>query len=150
MPRIEFQLDIKAPIDEVYHISQDYAVRYKWDSFPENITMLNGANKVEKGVRVLVTAKSGLKMEVEFVQVLPPTTAAIKMTKGPFFLQSFSGSWVFRTNSLKETNAKFIYSIESKKWALPWVSDHVVTWYFSRVIKSRLSGLKNYCEENAY
>lgn len=148
MARIEFQVDIKAPVEMVYHVSQDYAVRYKWDSFPENIMMLNGAQKIEKGVHVVVTAKNGLKMEVEFVQVLPPTTATIKMTKGPFFLRSFSGSWIFKFKSSGETTAKFVYSIESKRWALPWFSNYIATWYFSRVIKSRLKGLKIYCEEN--
>lgn len=55
-------------------------------------------------------------MEVEFVQVMPPTTAAITMTKGPIALKGFSGSWVFKSISEKETQAKFIYSIKTKWW----------------------------------
>jgi hypothetical protein len=149
MARIEFQVSIKAPIELVYQVSQDYSVRYEWDTFPENIALLNGAKHIEKGVCVSVTAKSGLNMEVEFVQVMPPTTAAIKMTKGPIVLQGFSGSWVFKSIAANETNAKFIYSIKTKWWSVPLVSELIASWYFSKVIKSRLNGLKAYCEANA-
>ncbi len=148
--RIEFQVNIQAPIALVYQVSQDYSVRYEWDAFPENIALLNGAEHIEKGVCVSITAKSGLKMEVEFVQVMPPTTAAIKMKKGPVVLESFSGSWVFRATTATATNAKFIYSIKTKWWTLPLVSERIAAWYFSRVIQSRLSGLKRYCEANAH
>lgn len=150
MARIEFQVTIKAPIELVYQVSQDYSVRYEWDPFPEKISLLDGAEKIEKGMRVAVTAKNGLSMEVEFVQVLPPTTAAIIMNKGPAVLKSFSGSWVFKSISSAETSARFIYSIKAKWWSFPWVSDWIASWYFSRVIRSRLNGLKDYCEANAY
>ena len=146
MARIEFQVTIKAPIEMVYQVSQDYSLRYEWDSFPENISLLNGAKSIEKGTRVSVTAKNGLNMEVEFVQVMPPTTSAIKMTKGPIVLQGFSGSWVFKSISAKETNAKFIYSIKTKWWSIPLISEFIASWYFFKVIKSRLNGLKAYCE----
>jgi hypothetical protein len=149
MARVEFQVTIKAPIEMVYQVSQDYSVRYEWDSFPESISLLNGAKGIKKGTRVSVTAKNGLNMEVEFLQVMPPTTAAITMTKGPIVLQGFSGSWVFKSISTKETRAKFIYSIEAKWWSVPLISEFLATWYFSKVIKSRLNGLKAYCEANA-
>ncbi|MES2824653.1 MAG: SRPBCC family protein [Pseudomonadota bacterium] len=148
MARIEFQLNIQSPIEKVYEASQDYSVRYHWDPFPENIVLLHGATNIQKGVQVLVVAKNGLKMEVKFVQVLSPTTAVITMTKGPFFLKSFSGSWIFKSLSVRETNARFVYSIKTKWWALPWFSEFIAGWYFSKVIKARLSGLKIYCEAN--
>ncbi len=149
MARIEFQVNIKAPIEMVYQVSQDYSVRYEWDSFPEKIILLNGAKNIEKGVCVSVAAKNGLKMEVEFVQVMPPTTAAITMKKGPMVLQAFSGSWVFKSITATETNAKFIYSIKAKWWSVPLISELIASRYFSKVIKSRLNGLKAYCEQNA-
>lgn len=37
MALIERQVTIAAPIDVVYRTSQDYAVRYDWDPFPEDI-----------------------------------------------------------------------------------------------------------------
>ncbi|MBX9899976.1 MAG: SRPBCC family protein [Burkholderiaceae bacterium] len=149
MARIEFQVSIKAPIELVYQVSQDYSVRYDWDTFPENITLLNGAKQIEKGVCVSVTAKNGLQMEVEFVQVMPPTATAVTMTKGPLILKAFSGSWVFKSISATETNAKFVYSIKTKWWSIPFISEAIASRYFYKVIVSRLSGLKAYCETKA-
>lgn len=148
MSRVEYQLTIKAPIERVYEVSQDYSVRYEWDPFPDNISLLYGATAIEKGVCVSVMAKNGLYMEVEFVRVMPPTTAAIKMKKGPSILEAFSGSWVFKPVSSTETHAKFIYSINTKWWSLPFISEPIATWYFSRAIKLRLNGLKTFCEAN--
>ena len=65
--RLQFHVKINAPIEVVYQVSQDYSVRYEWDSFPEKITLFNGAQHFEKGVCVSVVAKNGLNMEVEFV-----------------------------------------------------------------------------------
>jgi hypothetical protein len=48
MPRIEYHLDIQAPIEKVYEISQDYSIRYEWDPFPDNIALLNGATGIIK------------------------------------------------------------------------------------------------------
>jgi hypothetical protein len=124
-------------------------VRYEWDPFPDNIRLLNGAQHIEIGTQVAVTAKSGWYMEVEFVQVKPPDTAAIKMTKGPRMLRAFSGSWLFKSISDNETHAKFVYSIKAQWWTIPWVSELIARWYFLSVIRSRLDGLKTYCEKRA-
>jgi hypothetical protein len=149
MARIEIQTLIKAPAEKVYQASQDYSVRYEWDPFPESISILYGASTIEKGVYVSVTAKNVLKMEVKFIQVAPPTTATIQMIDGPVFLKAFSGSWVFKPVAELETSAKFIYSIKTKWWTLPLLSETIASWYFSRVIKARLLGLKAYCEKNS-
>lgn len=149
MARIEYELTIHAPIALVYDISQDYVVRYEWDPFPDNIRLLNGAQHIKIGTQVAVTAKSGWYMEVEFVQVKPPSAAAIKMTKGPIMLRTFSGSWLFKSISATDTHAKFVYSIKTHWWTIPWVSELVVRWYFSRIIQSRLDGLKTYYEQRA-
>jgi hypothetical protein len=125
------------------------SVRYQWDPFPEKIEFLDGATEVGIGVKTLVIAKSGLTMEVEFVQVAPPTTAAIVMTKGPAFIKSFGGSWVFKPITANSTKAKFRYSIKTKKWAIPIISEYVASLYFKRAVKARLAGLKKYCEQGA-
>ncbi|MEO4049421.1 SRPBCC family protein [Pseudomonas sp. CAU 1711] len=149
MALVEHELIINAPQTTVYAASQDYSVRYQWDPFPEKIEFLGGATEVGIGVKTLVVAKSGLTMEVEFVQVAPPTTAAIVMTKGPAFIKSFGGSWVFKPLSQNTTKAKFRYSIKTKKWAIPIISEYVASLYFKRAVKARLTGLKKYCEQGA-
>lgn len=143
---IEQNLTIAAPIEKVYDVSQDYAVRYKWDPFPERIELLGGASEIKPGVHVRVRAKSGLQMEVEFVQVRPPTTAAIVMTKGPLFLKKFAGSWIFSDQGNGKTMARFRYAIEVRKWAIPALTLPLIRLYFARVMRSRMNGLKMYCE----
>ncbi|WP_394561790.1 type II toxin-antitoxin system RatA family toxin [Aquipseudomonas alcaligenes] len=149
MALVEYELIINAPQAAVYAVSQNYSVRYQWDPFPEKIELLGGATEVGIGVKTLVVAKSGLKMEVEFVQVVPPTTVAIVMTKGPAFIKSFGGSWVFKPITENATKAKFRYSIKTKKWAIPIISEYVASLYFKKAVKTRLNGLKKYCEQVA-
>ncbi|WP_339409703.1 hypothetical protein [Pseudomonas sp. EA_35y_Pfl2_R5] len=107
MAIIECALTIDSPPAEVYKASQDYSVRYQWDPFPEKIELLGGATEIGIGVKTLVVAKSGLKMEVQFVQVAPPTTAAIIMTQGPSFIHSFGGSWVFNLSAQTQPEQNF-------------------------------------------
>jgi len=149
MATVEYEVTINASPEFVYRVSQDYSVRYDWDPFPERIELLEGATSIEKGTKAFVLAKSGLKMEVVFVQVDPPTTAAIKMTKGPFFLQSFAGSWVFKPLGVSSTKARFVYSIKAKRWAIPFVLERLASLYFRSAVKGRLDGLKSYCERHA-
>lgn len=150
MSKIEHEIEISCPIEKVYEISQDYAVRYDWDPFPEKIAFLEGATSVGLGVKVNVFAKSGLSMIVEFVQVQPPNIAAIKMVSGPAVLNSFAGSWRFKTLPNGNTSAVFKYTIKAKKWLLPIITDHIINWYFGKKVGSRLLGLRSYCEKNAH
>lgn len=149
MASVEFILPIHAPIELVYRVTQDYAVRYEWDPFPEKIEFLDGATEVALGVKVRVLAKSGMRMDVQFVQVAPPNVAAIVMTRGPALLQRFAGSWSFRSQGEQLTQVKFRYLIKTRLWALPWISEPIAAWYFGRTIKARLAGLKRYCENLA-
>jgi hypothetical protein len=146
MAIVEHELIIHAAPSVVYEASQDYSVRYQWDPFPDSIQLLDEATTIAKGVRVRIVAKSGLTMDVEFVHVSPPETAAIIMTTRPIFLESFGGSWVFRPNGPRSTKARFRYAIKMKNWTFPPVSEVLAAWYFRRVVIARLSGLKRYCE----
>ena len=150
MALVEYHLQINATPEQVYEVSQDYAVRKLWDPFPERIDFLHGATEIQKGTQVLVIAKSGLRMEVEFVQVAPPEAAAIVMKKGPMILKHFAGSWVFKTSQdiAHMTDAKFKYSIKTQWWSLPIISEPIACLYFKYIVKARLQGLKNYIEQN--
>ncbi|MFZ6647093.1 SRPBCC family protein [Undibacterium sp. TJN25] len=144
---VEYSVEIDASIEDVYRISQDYSVRYLWDPFPEKIEMLHGEQEIRPGTEVRVLAKSGIQMEVRFVQCRPPEVAAVTMTKGPFFLSHFAGSWTFRARADVGTLARFKYSLKMKRWALPWLSEKIASFYFRRKIIERMSGLKHYCEQ---
>ena len=149
MAKLEIQTEIKAPLQQVYAISQDYAQRYEWDPFPEKIEFLNNATEVAVGVSVSVLAKSGLKMIVQFIQVKPPELAAIKMLEGPKVLKVFAGSWLFKALPNGNTQAIFKYTIQAQPWFLPSLSNKIMAWYFGRHVQTRLEGLKQYCEKMA-
>jgi hypothetical protein len=145
---IEHSLLIHAPADSVYRTSQDYAVRYEWDPFPEHIAQL-GSGPLQVGSKVTVKAKSGLSMTVEFVQFQPPTVAAINMVEGPVFLRKFAGSWSFRSEGDAATLVRFRYNLKMQRWALPVLTERLAAFYFQHQVKRRLQGLKRYCEQQA-
>lgn len=148
MASVEDQLTIKAPVEFVYRISQDYAVRYDWDPFPENISVVSGdPDALAVGTRVQIRSRLGMDMLVEFVQVMPPSRAAVKMISGPWFLAKFAGSWIFQPGqSDAQTEARFRYTIVARPKALRLLVEPLAALYFSRVVSRRLAGLKAYCE----
>lgn len=147
MAIVESHTTIGAPIDVVYRTSQDYSIRYEWDPFPENIAVVSGEpNDLSVGTQVHIKSKLGMSMLVEFVQVMPPSRAAVKMVQGPWFLAKFAGSWIFQEVSSNATAARFRYTIIAKPALLRFLVEPMASLYFSRVVSKRLAGLKAYCE----
>ena len=150
MALIEHSLEIDAPAATVWRVSQDYAVRYDWDPFPERIEVVgDAAQPLQRGTQVLVHSKLGMQMRVEFVQVNAPERAAIAMVEGPWFLSKFAGSWIFQAATPQRTLARFRYTVVAAPWWLRWLIEPLAAIYFTQVVKKRLAGLKRYCERVA-
>lgn len=148
MALIERRTEIAAPAHRVYAVSQDYAVRYDWDPFPERIDVLgDAAAPLAVGTEVLVRNKFGLRMQVRFVQLKPPTHAAIAMVRGPWFLEKFAGTWIFQPLGPQRTDARFRYSFGARPRWLRWAIEPLAARYFDAVVRRRLAGLKTYCEQ---
>lgn len=147
MALIERQSEIAASADYVYAVSQDYAVRYDWDPFPERIEMVGDASApLAVGSEVRVRNKFGLRMQVRFVQLKPPGVAAIAMVRGPWFLEKFAGTWIFEALDPQRTQARFRYSLRARPRWLRWAIEPLAARYFDAVVQRRLAGLKAYCE----
>lgn len=144
MAVVESKQFIHAPRDDVYQASQDYDQRTAWDPFPDAITLANPELGVCVNQRAFVKARSGLSMEVEFIQVSPRSTA-IRMVQGPVFLDRFAGSWLFEDRN-GITFARFKYVLTLKKWMLPWLTEWFAGWYFQKQTDKRLLALKTWCE----
>lgn len=143
----EHSIEISAPASLVSQVSQDYSVRYEWDPFPESISVVHGSmNPPSVGTRVLVRSKLGMEMLVEFVQIVHPNRAAIKMVKGPLAIAKFAGTWIFEDIQGHSTVARFRYTISTRPRLLSWAGDRLAAACFSRTTKKRLLGLKRYCE----
>lgn len=148
MPIVEDSILIAAPAPSLFALSQDYALRLQWDPFVREMRFLDGAQEPAAGVRVRVRAWTGLTMEVLFVSHHPPTSVAMKMTRGPWFFRQFAGTWLFKPHPSGATEVTFRYSFASRWRWLGWGLDPIVRRVFRRDIRLRLQGLKRGAERD--
>lgn len=147
MALVERHTTIAAPLALVYRVSQDYTLRHDWDPFPASIAVVAGEpGGPHIGTRVHIRSRLGMDMLVEFVQVAPPTHAAVKMIRGPWFLARFAGSWIFHEVTPGTTAARFRYTLTARPALLRFLIEPVAALYFSRVASKRLDGLRACCE----
>jgi hypothetical protein len=146
MPVIEGSIVIDAPAAGLFALSQDYTLRRRWDPFVREMRFLDGAVEAGKGVRVWVRAWTGLTMEVEFTSFRPPTSVAMKMCRGPWFLGQFAGTWLFRALASGGTEVTFRYSVTARWRLFRPLLDPIMAWVFRRDVRARLQGLKHGAE----
>src|SRR5262245_3755773 len=138
----EHSVLINAAAEDLFALTQDYARRLEWDCFLKSAQLLDGARHAALGVRARCVAKNGLAMETEYISFNPPVTTAVRMTRGPWFLGSFAGSWRFHEESLGPTRVSFTYSVRGRpRWLAPLLNP-VLTWVFGRDTRKRLAALK--------
>ena len=85
-------------------------------------------------------------METEYVTFEPPRVTAVRMTHGPVFLASFSGSWRFEPNQVGGTTVTFAYHFKSRPWWLRWLMEPILHIVFKRDTIRRLRALKRTAE----
>ncbi|MEM9487909.1 MAG: SRPBCC family protein [Myxococcota bacterium] len=154
MPTVSRSIVIAAPRQQVFDISQDYAIRLDWDPFLRELTFLGGAGQAAPGVQVHVQAKSGLRMVVEYVTVDRPRRVAVRMVRGPWFFARFAGGWIFRESdaagsspgSAARTEVHFRYNFATRVPLASGLVDRVVGRVLARDVAARLRGLQRYAE----
>ncbi len=140
---IEESIQIAAPAEGLFALSQDYGLRRAWDPFTSDMRFLGGATASGRGVRVWFRARNGLTMEVEFTGFRPPRSVAMKMVRGPWFLRRFAGTWLFEPRPDGGTLVTFRYSFEPRwRWLGPLFGRA-----FRREMRARLRGLKRGAED---
>ena len=143
----EHSIVIRATPAQLFALTQDYSRRLEWDPFLKEAYLLDGATETGVGVRANCVAKSGLAMETEYISFNPPQTTAVKMTKGPWFIESFSGSWRFREEGEGQTRVHFRYHLRARPTWLAAVMTPVIGFIFGRDTRKRLVALKCAVEE---
>ncbi len=138
-------IEIDAGPAELFDRSQDYDRRLEWDPFLRSASLV-GAREAGVGVRALCVSRSGWAMETEYVSFNPPRATAVKMTRGPWFLAGFAGSWRFEEIAPGRTRVGFRYSLEARPRALAWLLNPVLAWSFARDTRARLRALKEAAE----
>ena len=134
---VERWLDIAAPREWLFDLTQDYSLRLVWDPYLVEATLLG--EKPGVGVRAWCVSKfPRWGMETEYVSFARPHTVAIKMTSGPRLLHRFAGSWRFDEQAAA-TRVTFRYRFECAAWLAPFAS-----LVFERDMEQRLRGLRDY------
>src|SRR5262245_39900912 len=134
----ESSVIVSAPAQAVFDLTQDYGRRLDWDPFLIEARLVNAAAP-GVGVRAwCVGRRPRIGMETEYVSFDPPRVAAVKMTRGPWFLRSFAGSWRFEPLSPTETRVAFRYSLVAR----PGILRPLLAAYFARETRARLAALR--------
>jgi hypothetical protein len=137
---------INADSAELFGLSQDYDRRLEWDPFLRSASLV-GARGAGGGIRALCVARSGWAMETEYVSFNPPRATAVKMTRGPWFLASFAGSWRFEEIGPGRTRVAFRYSLAARPRVLSWLLNQILGLSFARDTRARLRALKEAVEQ---
>jgi hypothetical protein len=130
----------------LFRLSQDYSRRLEWDPFLRSACLVGDASEAGVGVRARCVSHSGWAMETEYVSFNPPRATAVRMTSGPWFLDSFAGSWRFEEVAPGRTRVGFRYSLRAQPAWLSWLLTPFFAWAFARDTRDRLRALKEAVE----
>ena len=144
-------IEVDATSEDAFDLIHDYSRRLDWDPFLRQADLLNGANQADVHVTSRCVARwavGGLGMETEYVSFRRPTVAAVKMTKGPFFLRTFAAS--IRHEPLGDSVSRVIYQYNFAAFPvwLRFLIEPIVHWIFQRETVSRLRALKDHLEHS--
>ena len=142
MPTFERSVLIHADRGALFALTQDYARRLDWDPFLREARLLGGAVSAAPGVRAWCVAWYGLGMETEYVTVSPPRVAAVRMTHGPWPLESFAGTWRFEPAGPGRTRVTFRYRLTARPRWLRWLLHPLLAAFFGHDTRRRLHALK--------
>jgi ribosome-associated toxin RatA of RatAB toxin-antitoxin module len=140
-------IEIAAEPAELFRLTQDYSRRLEWDPFLKSAGLLDGAREAGVGVRARCVDRKGTAMETQYVSFNPSRAVAIKMTRGPWFLASFAGSWRFEEVAPGRTRVSFHYSLEARPSWLSWLLNPILAKVFARDTARRLKALQQAVEE---
>ena len=146
MPTIEREIEIDAPAEALFDLTQDYDRRLLWDPFLKEARLVGGATEPAVGVRSWCVSRLGMGMEAEYVSFKRPRVVAVKMTKGPAILASFAGSWRFFEVAPGRTRVVFRYALTARPAWLRPVLDPILARVFDNDIADRLRDLKHVAE----
>jgi len=127
---------------EVFALTQDYSQRLAWDPFLRSAELVGGAKMPGIGMRAWCVARSGLSMETEYVSFTPPRIAAVRMTRGPWILESFGGAWEFTPTGSDATEVAFRYQFRTRPNCLSWLVEPLARRWFSWETRKRVVALQ--------
>jgi hypothetical protein len=135
-------VEVAAEPRTLFDWTQDYSRRLDWDPFLREATLVGEAERAGLGVRAWCVARVGLGMETRYVSFNPPGACAVEMTRGPWFIRSFAGSWRFEPLEPGRSRVTFSYHLVGR----PALLTRLLVQVFARETRRRLAALKRVVE----
>ena len=136
---------IDGPAADVFSLSQDYARRLEWDPFLRSAALVDGASEPGVGARAVCIARTGWAMETEYISFNPPRSTAVKMIRGPWFLDGFADPR-FEPIEPGRTLVEFRYGLQARPRWLARPLNPILAWSFTRDTRARLRAPKEAVE----
>jgi ribosome-associated toxin RatA of RatAB toxin-antitoxin module len=141
MPVLESSVLVAASPEAAFDLTQDYGRRLEWDPFLSEARLVDGATAAAPGVRAWCVSRAlRVGMETEYVSARRGRVAAVRMTKGPWPIGRFAGSWLFRPEAAG-TRVTFRYHVSAVRGLLGWLAQPLMVWWFRRETVKRLEAL---------
>ena len=144
--RVTVSTIVAKPAETLFWLSQNYGRRLEWDTFLVEAYLLGGQTSAAVGVESFCKSKSGSELVSRYISFSPPTHTAVDMTRGPWILHSFSGTWRFRPMESGRTEVRFIYNFKSRPAFLRLVMEPLIAALYRRDMRRRLSAFKAWVE----
>jgi hypothetical protein len=152
-PAVECAVDIDASCEYVFDVIHNYDIRLHWDRMLSSASIVDGSCEAGPGVRTLCIGRDGLArlgMETVYITFDRPRVAAVRMTRGPWFISDFAASIRHIAAAGTENRSRVIYKfrVTARPGWIRAVADPVLRFLFQRETRKRLESLKRYLENN--
>jgi ribosome-associated toxin RatA of RatAB toxin-antitoxin module len=141
---IQRRVVVDAGAEWLFDLTQDYSRRLDWDPFLSSAELYG--EKATLGARSYCVSRfPRWGMETEYIRFQRPEVVAVKMTRGPWILTKFAGSWRFNALAAHRTEVTFRYTFATRSWVLL----PVATAAFARDTQRRLDALRTFARRHA-
>jgi ribosome-associated toxin RatA of RatAB toxin-antitoxin module len=147
MSSFEQEIEIQASPEALFDLTQDYDRRLLWDPFLKEARLVGSAKTAAVGERAWCVARNGLGMETEYVSFNRPHQTAVKLTRGPWIIAKFAGSWRFKEVAPGRTRVIFRYNLAARPSWLGFAFNPILRAVFAHELGRRLKGLKHAAEQ---
>ena len=144
--RVSVSSIVARSAEELFWMSQDYKRRLEWDVYLSEAYLLDNKSVAAPGVESFCKSKGGSVLVSRYISFSPPTHAAVQMTKGPWVLAKFSGTWRFASLPDGRTEVRFIYNFKVRPVLLRWLLEPIVGALYRRDMRRRLKAFKTWSE----
>ena len=144
----EETIEIAAEPESVFDLIHDYRRRLEWDPFLKEARLLDRESACA-GATCRCVARNGfggLAMDAIYVSFDRPNVAAVKMVKGPPFLDSFAATLRQERVGENRTLVTYRYNFETRPAWLRPLLNIVCSRVFASEVRNRLKHLKKFLE----